>query len=228
MPKVLLFDLDQTLLDRNRSLIKFLNWQVNFFQLVDANKKSAFIQRFIELDNNGSVWKDTVYAQVKEEFKIEPYGVDELLNSYVLDFNKFSTAFENVEDVIRKLFQQGYQLGLISNGKTPFQQHNFYALGLTEYFSIVVVSEEVELRKPDPLIFEYVCRQLQCKPSDCIFIGDNPVADIQGAKNVGMKTIFFHPTLSLGSQHVDQSIHHYDELESAILKIVHGSDSGKI
>lgn len=228
MPKVLLFDLDQTLLDRNNSLIKFLNWQINFFQLVDAKKKSAFIQRFIELDDNGSVWKDIVYAQLKEEFKIEPYVVDELLNSYVVDFNKFSTAFENVEDVIRKLFQQGYQLGLISNGKTPFQQHNFYALGLSEYFSIIVVSEEAGLRKPDPLIFEYACRQLQCKPSDCIFIGDNPIADIQGAKNVGMKTIFFHPTLSLDSQNADQSIHHYDELESAILKIVHGSDSGKI
>lgn len=228
MPKVLLFDLDQTLLDRNNSLIKFLNWQINFFQLVDAKKKSAFIQSFIELDDNGGVWKDIVYAQLKEEFKIEPYVVDELLNSYVRDFNKFSTAFENVEDVIRKLFQQGYQLGLISNGKTPFQQHNFYALGLSEYFSIVVVSEEVGLRKPDPLIFEYACRQLQCKPSDCIFIGDNPIADIQGAKNVGMKTVFFHPTLSLAPQYADQSIHHYDELESAILKIVHGSDSGEI
>ncbi|AVZ05472.1 hypothetical protein DBQ26_13000 [Acinetobacter pittii] len=36
MPNIILFDLDQTLLDRNTSLIKFVEWQVNFFQLVSA------------------------------------------------------------------------------------------------------------------------------------------------------------------------------------------------
>lgn len=219
MKKVLLFDLDQTILNRNESLIKFLNWQVNFLNLVPQELKSYFINRFIELDNNGNVWKDIVYNQLISEYKIKNYTALELLESYVNDFNKFSTAFENVQKTLQRLHTQGYILGLVSNGKTPFQEHNFYALGVTEYFSTIIVSEAVGLRKPDPEIFLYACTQLSCNPSNCIFIGDNPKADIEGAKKVGMQTIYFHPTLTLEQSLSDASINHYDKLEDTIKKL---------
>lgn len=61
MIKAILFDLDQTLLDRMGALKRFLNWQVSFLQLVSNAQKQQFIQRFIMLDANGSVWKDVVY-----------------------------------------------------------------------------------------------------------------------------------------------------------------------
>jgi putative hydrolase of the HAD superfamily len=64
MNKVLLFDLDQTIHNRNESLNRFLNWQINFMQLVPRKLKESFIQRFIELDDNGRVWKDQVYGQL--------------------------------------------------------------------------------------------------------------------------------------------------------------------
>lgn len=182
MKKVLLFDLDQTILNRSESLIKFINWQVNFFKLVPQALKGSFIKRFIELENNGSVWKDVVYRQLIQEFHITNQTQHQLLESYINDFNKFSTSFECVEETIQRLYKHGYQIGLISNGKTPFQEHNFYALGLSEYFSLVVVSEAIGLRKPDPEIFMYACKQFNCRPSDCIFIGDHPKADIEGAK----------------------------------------------
>ncbi|HGX3400212.1 HAD family hydrolase [Acinetobacter nosocomialis] len=220
MKKVLLFDLDQTILNRNESLIKFLNWQVNFFKLVPQELKESFIKSFIKLDNNGSVWKDIVYDQLIKDFNIKGYDTNELLQSYINNFNKFSTAFENAQKTIQNLHAQGYTLGLVSNGKTPFQEHNFYALGITDYFSTIVISEAIGLRKPDPAIYLYACTQLGCKPSDCIFIGDNPKADIEGAKKVGMQTIFFHPTLTLKHPLSDASIHHYDELEETIKRLV--------
>lgn len=64
MNKVLLFDLDQTIHNRNESLNRFLNWQINFMQLVPRKLKESFIQRFIELDDNGRDWKDQVYGQL--------------------------------------------------------------------------------------------------------------------------------------------------------------------
>lgn len=185
MRNVLLFDLDQTILDRNSSLIQFVNWQVNFFQLVPQALKKSFISRFIELDDHGNVWKDRVYQQLIKDFDIHKYTADELLCSYIADFNKFSIGFENIQKVISRLYEKGYRIGLVSNGKTPFQEHNFYALGLTEYFSTIIISEAVGLRKPDEGIFEYACHQLNCCASDCIFVGDNLKADIEGAKNMG-------------------------------------------
>ena len=219
MRNILLFDLDQTILNRNASLIRFINWQVNFFQLVPQELKDTFIKKFVELDNNGNVGKDIIYSQLIKDFDIKNFTVDELLESYITDFNKFSIGFDNVQKVISDLYEKGYKIGLVSNGKTPFQEHNFYALGLTQYFSTIIVSEAIGLRKPDKEIFAYACNQLNCSPSDCIFIGDNPKADIEGAKNVGMKTIFFNPNQILKPPITDESIHHYDELELAINRI---------
>ncbi|WP_336038993.1 HAD-IA family hydrolase [Acinetobacter calcoaceticus] len=219
MPKAILFDLDQTLLDRNTSLKKFIEWQVNFFQLVSQKNKQHFIARFIELDNNGNVWKDLVYSQLVEDFNIKNFNVETLLESYINDFNKFSSSFERVPETIQKLYDKGYKLGLISNGKSPFQENNFYALGLKEFFSTIIVSEALDLRKPDIRIFEHACKELDSIPNECIFVGDNPKADIEGAHKAGMKTIFFHPDPSIDSPLADKKIHHYDQLETAINKL---------
>lgn len=64
MIQAVLFDLDQTLLDRTSSLVQFLNWQLNTLSLVPLSQQQNFIQRFIALDANGAVWKDKVYAQL--------------------------------------------------------------------------------------------------------------------------------------------------------------------
>ncbi len=186
------------------------------FQLVSQENKQAFITRFIELDNNGSVWKDLVYSQLLEDFNIKNFSVESLLESYINDFNKFCRPFEKVPETIQTLYNKGYKLGLVSNGKSPFQENNFYALGLKEFFSTIIVSEAVGMRKPDRQIFEYACKELGCTPNECIFVGDNHKADIEGANNAGMKTIFFHPDPSICSTVADKRIHHYDQLETAI------------
>lgn len=219
MKKILLFDLDQTILNRDESLYRFLNWQINFLQLIPQNSKQKFIQRFIELDDHGRVWKDQVYHQLSIEFNFTKYTVNELLTIYISDFNKFSVAFEHAEITIKHLYQNGYKLGLISNGRTPFQEHNFYALGLSEYFSGIFVSEALQMRKPQPEIFLYVCTQFDCNPSDCIFIGDNPIADIAGTKNVGMRTIFFNSNNQQNCFIADEQIQHFYDLETAIRRI---------
>lgn len=210
-----IFDLDQTLLDREKSLTKFLDWQINFFQIVSNENKMAFKKRFIELDRHGSVWKDVVYTKLIEEFSLMQ-SLDTLLQSYIEDFNKFSIAFEGVELAIKNLYQQGYQLGLISNGKVPFQENNFKALGLNEYFSSVLVSEAIGIRKPDTAIFNRSCLQLNTEPEHCVFIGDNEIADIQGAKRAGMKTIYFNQNLNKRSQLSNENLHHFKDLDFII------------
>lgn len=201
--KAVIFDLDQTLLDRSTSLKNFIHWQTNFLQLVPEDQKSDFINRFIELDANGSVWKDRVYAQLIQEFEIKEYSVNELLQIYIQDFNKFSTSFLDVEETIKKLNRNGIKLGLISNGKTPFQEHNFRALGIHCYFQSVLVSEAVGLRKPDPAIFQLACEQLAVKVDEAIFIGDNYEVDIEGGRDAGLHAIYFKSDLNDGS--IDQT-----------------------
>lgn len=212
MIQAVLFDLDQTLLDRSASLKHFLTWQVNALPLVVNSEKQSFIESFIELDANGTVWKDVVYRQLIQKFKISEFTEQQLLTSYIQDFNQFCVAFMGVDTVIQKLFKAGYSLGLISNGKTPFQEHNFQALGLNQYFSSVIISEAVGLRKPQAEIFQLACQQMNVRPEQCVMVGDNEIADIQGAKNIGMQTILFDPDQKMRSTQADHRVQHFEEI----------------
>lgn len=191
--QAILFDLDQTLLNRHDSLIAFCRWQAQYHFHFSTPLTAQYIQRFVELDANGAVWKDQVYAQLKQEFDISDQ-VEELVELYLDQFQNFCQPFNDVLKTLAKLHQQGYKLGLISNGRTPFQEQNFASLGLCDYFSCIIVSEAVGLRKPEAEIFLLACNHLNLPPQHCIFIGDNELADIQGAQAVGMTAIRFDPT----------------------------------
>ncbi len=207
----ILFDLDETLLDRIQSLIRFCQWQATDVFHFNQDIAQHFIQRFIELDRNGSVWKDLVYIQLKQEFEIQ-HSVEELLDTYINQFQNFCITNPKVNETILYLHENGYKLGLISNGKSPFQEHNFQSLKLEKYFSTVIVSEAVNLRKPDPQIFHLACQQLGFKPEQCAFVGDNEIADVQGAKNAGLISIFYIKNNDRTSKYADQTIHHFSEL----------------
>jgi len=143
-----LFDLDETILDRSGSLREFATWQATGMLRSIINDKALFIERFIELDQKGMVWKDEVYKSLVEEFSITEWSVDELLNVYLLTFCAFCKPRNGAVAAIEKFRDNGFKIGLVSNGKTPFQERNFQALGISELFDCIVVSEAVGLRKP--------------------------------------------------------------------------------
>lgn len=151
--------------------------------------QAAFISRFVELDANGTVWKDEVYSALIAEFQIEGWSTSELLFVYESCFCAFSVPGPGVLEALEDLSTR-YKLGLISNGMSPFQERNFRNLGVSSMFGSVVVSAAVDLRKPDSAIFHLACSELQVHPSEAFYVGDNPVADIEGARDAGLRTIF--------------------------------------
>lgn len=63
------------------------------------------------------------------------------------------------------------------------------AFGLADRVDLAVFSEGVGLRKPDPAIFRQTCELLGVDPVDAMYVGDDLVADVQGAGAVGMTTV---------------------------------------
>lgn len=188
--KAALFDLDETLLDRTGSLRLFASWQAQEMLKNCGCNPSKFTERFLTLDEQGRVWKDRVYKQLVNEFGITGWSVDDLLNSYLLTFCAFCTPRHGAEKAVMEFKENCYKIVLVTNGKTPFQERNFRALGLSHYFDDIVVSEAVGMRKPDKAIFELACNRVGANINESVFIGDNPVSDIEGAKKSGMQTIY--------------------------------------
>ena len=63
-------------------------------------------------------------------------------------------------------------------------------LGIGPYFATILISEAEEVAKPEPEIFHRALRNLGVGPQETIMVGDNPVADIEGAKSLGIKAIW--------------------------------------
>ena len=185
-----LFDLDETILDRSGSLNDFATWQASEQLGLDTSEVTRFTERFIDLDQNGMVWKDRVYEGLIPEFSLSNWSVDELLQTYVLTFCAFCKPRNGAELAINEFKGHGYKIALVTNGKTPFQERNFQALGFTHLFDCIIVSEAVGMRKPDKEIFELACNRIGADITTSVFIGDNPIADIKGAKISGMRTVY--------------------------------------
>ena len=216
MIKAVLFDLDETLLDRTESLKRFLLWQAQEIIQGSGAENKSFCRRFIELDANGSVDKQRVYTQLIDEFQIYGLSVSELSKCYEIDFSKFICPKPNSLEAVRALHKLGYKLALVSNGNSPFQERNFESLGISSLFSSVAVSNKVGYRKPQREIFEIACNALNLSPEEAIFVGDNPIADIQGAKEVGMYTIYLPGHFGEDCENADRVCKNYSELVQLI------------
>jgi len=87
-----------------------------------------------------------------------------------------------------------FSLGLLAN-QLRESLDAFAALGLKRHFRVYAVSELIDLKKPEPEIFDWALREAGCAPAEAIMVGDRIDNDIVPAREKGMWTIWFHPPL---------------------------------
>lgn len=191
MIKAVLFDLDGTLLDRDRSVEDFIGYQYKRLnKWVGHIPKKIYMNKFIELDSQGYVWKDKVYQQLVTEFQITGIDWAYLLEDYINEFKNHCIPFPNLHEMLGKLRSNNLALGIITNGYGQFQMDNIKALGIESYFETILISEWEGLRKPAPEIFKRALKQLNLPPFESVFVGDHPENDVKAAKNAGMKSMW--------------------------------------
>lgn len=188
--KAALFDLDGTLLNRDASVKLFIDRQYDrLYEWVCHIPKEKYMDRFIELDSRGYVWKDKVYQQLVKEFNIK-MAWEDLLEDYIREFRNHCVPFPHLISMLEELKSKKLLLGIITNGYGQFQMDNVKALGIDKYTDLILVSEWEGMKKPDPQIFERALMNLKVSPEESVFIGDHPDNDVKAAQQVGMKGIW--------------------------------------
>ncbi|WP_082232826.1 HAD family hydrolase [Halobacillus massiliensis] len=191
MIKAVIFDLDGTLLNREESVKDFIEHQYERLnKWLHHIPKEEYIQRFIELDHRGYVWKDKVYKQLINEWSIRGITWEDLLQDYLNHFKLHCVPFTDLLETLRELRRANFLIAIVTNGKGQFQMDNIQALGIDQLTDAILISEWEGVKKPDPTIFYRAAERLKVPPRDCLFIGDHPEKDVKAAQHAGMKGVW--------------------------------------
>ena len=117
--------------------------------------------------------------------------IDEIADAYIQELPFDNHLFEGAVEILDYLILK-YKLHIITNGFEEVQHKKLKNSGIDHYFSTVTTSEEVGLKKPNPKVFLTALNKANSLPAQSVMIGDSLEADILGANNIGMETIFYN------------------------------------
>lgn len=195
------FDLDHTLWDFDK------NSAMAFEQMFEKHRLDLDLELFLETYRpvNFDYWKryqenrvtknDLRYGRLKDTFDSLSYETSvETINSLASDYIEMlplnNHLLEGAIEVLDEL-KANYSLHIITNGFEEVQHKKLKTAGISTYFESITTSEEAGVKKPNPGIFELAMRKALAKPESSLMVGDNFEADVMGAKNLGIQSVFF-------------------------------------
>ena len=199
--KFILFDLDHTLLDFDTAEDVALTQLLKEEGVEDIQ---AYKDYYVPM--NKLLWKNlelkkitkkelvnTRFAKLFAHFGIEKDGAY-LAERYQFFLSKQGQTFPGVEDLLRKLISQGYELYAATNGITSIQTGRVKQSGISPYFKEIFISEQLNTQKPDAEFYEKIGALIpNFNKNHALMIGDSLSADIQGGNNAGIDTIWYNP-----------------------------------
>ncbi|MFC1419210.1 HAD family hydrolase [Streptacidiphilus cavernicola] len=206
MSPLLLFDLDNTLVNRNEA---FQSWAERF--LADRSLPPGDLGWFMTLDCGGYLDRRVLLRAAADR-----YGLSQRLEPLLADYRDTVTALIRCPtahlDALREARAAGWTLGIVSNGATDQQRAKIERTGLAELVDGWIISEEVDCAKPDPRIFTLAAGRCGIDPgidwtAEAWMVGDHAPADIAGAAVAGIRSVWlahgrawpetgYHPTLT--------------------------------
>jgi putative hydrolase of the HAD superfamily len=123
-------------------------------------------------------------------------------------------VFPHTTEILNYLAAKNYYMHLITNGFEEVQWAKLKNSSLTQYFTHVITSEKAMSLKPHKAIFDYALSLAKATTKESIMLGDNLDADINGAINAGLDTVFVNHINETTTLKPTYTIHHLKELEA--------------
>lgn len=130
------------------------------------------------LRNNGVVFTDSDIKELAESYRAHKPELKLL---------------PEVKDMLLTLRANGCKTGIITDGRPLQQNAKIDALGLRGLVDEVIVTDELggpNFRKPNPLAFDLMCKNLCVDPEEMVYVGDNPKKDFAVKKYLPVYTVY--------------------------------------
>ena len=228
---VITFDLDNTLWDVEPTLIRAEQVQQDWLLQHRPGAAEAYDHQAL-WEFKKSVWKrhphllhhvSQMRIQMLYELQVAAgYAEDDARNGAKQAFAAFLqerhkvVLYEEALAVLQRLARH-YTLGALTNGNA-----DIYKTDAGEYFDFAFLAEDIGASKPHPDMFHAALERAGVTADNIIHVGDNPEHDIQGARDVGMRTVWMNSQKVTwpGGNRADREIDNLLELPEAIASIV--------
>ena len=201
MVKRFIWDLDGTILDgdfsKEEELFKanlseedFLNFNKQRWDLINAYEREY--PRY-----NKKLLSD--FLSIRSGVMISPDLIDKWIN-YMINVNE--VIHHGAVEVLDYLNNKGIENVIYSNWFRETQVGRLKKAGLDSYFKEIMGAEHY--MKPMKEGFFEACSPY--KPRDCVMVGDNYIKDIEGAKNAGLRTIYYNPKENVNVPHIKRLV----------------------
>ncbi|MCY4544287.1 MAG: HAD family hydrolase [Gemmatimonadetes bacterium] len=185
-----LFDLDNTLIDRDRARDRFFSYLLTTYFPHLTPEEAAWADRMemlCALDNGGRGSKAAIYDYLFGERPVmSARAFTELMRGKLASYSSWS---DGAVPMLNCLRARRHPMALVTNGSNS-QRAKIDALGASVYFDAVLISEEMGIAKPDPAIFTQAMSRLNAAPDRSVFVGDSLEHDMAGARKAGMMTVY--------------------------------------
>jgi HAD superfamily hydrolase (TIGR01509 family) len=188
VPPVALFDLDNTLVDREAA---FRRWAEQFAHRRGLRQEA--VDWLCEADHDGYAPRPKMFAEAIEHLGLREQ-VEDLIAGYWHDYLAAYRPDPEVTEAVRRLREAGWRIAIVTNGAST-QHEKIARAGLVDLVDACCVSEEVGMPKPDGRIFAEALRRLGRSDNEKEagwMVGDAPGPDIAGGKEAGLQTIWMH------------------------------------
>lgn len=180
------FDLDDTLYLQKTFLDAAWNVVADEASQLSTVDSASWVERLTHFSNLGSDKGGIIDRAVAE------LAPDVSIARLVDVFKSFRPVSLDLLPGVRESLSRlrtAVPIGLITDGDVDIQRAKIAALGLTDSFDVVVLSDEAgrEFRKPSPVPFLRALEALHLPPSHVVYVGDRPDKDVLGAHGVGIR-----------------------------------------
>ncbi len=177
--KLIIFDLDGTLIDAYPAITRSFNYVM--VKLGYKPENALTIRKAVGLGD-----KNLLKPFVKKK------DLNKALLTYrrhhTLSLPKYSSVFSKVYYVLARLKNKGYKLAVASNRPTRFSWILIKYLKLKKYFDYVFCADKVRSGKPNPEIINRIMREFKVEPLRTIYVGDMAI-DVQTGRRAGVRTV---------------------------------------
>jgi len=226
-PNAVLFDLDNTLTDRPRSITGYAGaFLTHFTDRLDESEPDVLIQKIVDADRTGDRPRSEFFAGLLESLPWHNLpDISELEDHYYSNFPQCSEPMTGMWETLNVLRSRKVRMGIVTNGPDAIQNAKVEALALWPYMGAVIISSAVGLSKPDERIFRVALAALEVKPNEAWFVGDNPMSDILGASTAGLTPVWIRSTHTWPQEH-RQPRYQIDSLDELIPLIYRQDQDG--